>query len=59
VRERKVKEKEADLIKILSKVGPRNIVRVDLASHFRWPELREIRRQDKEEGKPFEEGEWE
>lgn len=45
MRERKVKDKEEDLIKTLSRVGPRNIVRVNLSAHFRWPELRELERE--------------
>lgn len=50
MRERKVKDKEGDLIRTLSKVGPRNIVRVNLSAHFRWPELRDLEREGDEDG---------
>lgn len=54
----KRKTPDGELLRTLSKVNPTNIVRVDLSTHFPWPEMREIEGNEERDDSNFEEREW-
>jgi hypothetical protein len=51
------KIQDAELLKALSKVSPKNIVRINLSDRFGWPELRKWM-EDQEKGEKSPEERW-